>query len=162
MLVNLTKSFLSFFRQSFPQRLFFSVSNVFWTHCPLIKILLCLIVGTKVLSMISIHFNMSLIFLYSLPTFVRQSKQQFTYAYMKSSCFLYRNSWVEPTLSQGWGNGELVGWVGAWICGKIQKEKLYIIFFVHVSHPAFLARLNKMKSISRTKVWMGERICTRK
>lgn len=45
-----------------------------------------------------------------------------------------------------------------WICGLIWKGNRYSISLVHLPHPAFLGRLNKMKSLSRTIVNMGE-IC---
>lgn len=57
-----------------------------------------------------------------------------------------------------WGMENWVESVRMWICGLIWKGNLHSISFVHLPHPAFLGRLNKMKSLSRTIVNMGE-IC---
>lgn len=74
---------------------------------------------------------------------------------------LHRKSWAESSFRRAqlrWGMENWVESVKMWICGLMWKENLYSISFVHLPHLAFLGRLNKMKSLSRTIVNMGE-IC---
>lgn len=95
---------------SFPLRLFVSVPKVFWTYCPLIKVVLWLIVGTKVFNVMSTHLHIILRYFKNLlPTFIilRQVVQiaicMFTYWFERFLFSLYerlgraipRESWAE-------------------------------------------------------------------
>lgn len=121
------------------------------------EVFLWWIIETKVPNMISTHLNISLIFFVfftDLCQVVQIAICIITYWFC-----IGVGDFAEPSLRRvglRWDVENWVGWVRAWICGKIWKEKLYIMSFVHLSHPAFSGRLNIMKSLSRTTVNMGE------